>query len=375
MPRIFLLSPYHTGSHAAWAEGYARHSRHRLRLLTMAGRFWKWRMQGGAIELAQQVGEACQTGDQPDALVITDMVNLPALLALARPWLDAVPTLFYAHENQLTYPPPPGETRDLTYGLINVLSMTCANRIAFNSQHHLDEFFAELPRLLKHFPDYNHLEIVPQLRDKSLVLPVGLDLARLDACRTPPRPADAPLRILWNQRWEYDKNPAEFFDALYALDAAGLPFDLCVAGENFRQQPAEFEAARAQLGGRIVHWGYAESRDAYARLLWEADLVLSTADHEFFGISVLEAMYCRCYPLLPHRLSYPELLPPESHSAHLYRGFDDLVARLKWAALHPALVRQTDLSPVAARYDWRHLAPVYDAVLADLAGQRQGERP
>lgn len=366
MPRLFLLSPYHTGSHAAWAEGYARHSRHDVQLLTMAGRFWKWRLQGGAIELAAQVEGARRAGARPDALVITDMVNLPALLALARPWLDSIPTLFYAHENQLTYPPPPGESRDLTYGLINVLSMMCAQRIAFNSQHHLDEFFAELPRLLKHFPDYNHLEIIPQLQARSQVLPVGLDLARLDACRTPPRPAGAPLRILWNQRWEYDKNPAEFFDALYALDAAGLPFELCVAGENFRQQPAEFEAARAQLGPRIVHWGYAESREAYARLLWESDLVISTAYHEFFGISILEAMYCGCYPLLPHRLSYPELLPPETHAAHLYRGFDDLAARLKQAAFEPDLVRQTRLSHLAARFDWRYLAPVYDAVVAEM---------
>lgn len=370
MPQIFLLSPYHTGSHAAWCEGYARYSRNEVRLLTMAGRFWKWRMQGGAVELARQVEDACRSGRRPDALVVTDMVNLPALLALARPWLDSTPILFYAHENQLTYPPPPGETRDLTYGLINVLSMLCADRIAFNSRHHQEEFFAELPRLLRHFPDYNHPEVVPQLRDRSLVLPVGLDLARLDACRVPARSNDAPLRILWNQRWEYDKNPAEFFAALYALDAAGLPFEVCVAGENFRQQPDEFEAARQQLGPRIEHWGYADSQETYGRLLWEADLVVSTAYHEFFGISILEAMYCGCYPLLPNRLSYPELLPAQAHEAHLYRNFDDLVERLRWAALNPRLVRQANLSAVAAHYDWQRLAPAYDAVIEEMATRR-----
>lgn len=372
MLRLFLLSPYHTGSHASWAEGFARHSRCDVRLLTMAGRFWKWRMQGGALELAQQVVEACQGGDRPDVLVATDMVNLPALLALARPWLDTVPILFYAHENQLTYPSPPGESRDLTYGLINVLSMLCAGRVAFNSQHHHDEFYVELPRLLKHFPDYNHLETVPALKARSQVLPVGLDLARLECCRTPPRPDDAPLRILWNQRWEYDKNPAEFFNALYLLDAAGLPFELCVAGEYFRQQPAEFEEARTRLASHIVHWGYAESQEDYARLLWQADLVLSTAQHEFFGISVLEAIFCGCYPLLPHRLSYPELLPETWHRAHLYQGFDDLVARLQWAASHPAAVRAVDLSPTAARFDWKRLAPDYDALIEELMGGESG---
>src|SRR5450756_1636307 len=51
---IWLLNPYHSGSHQAWAEGYAAHSRHQVRILSMAGHFWKWRMQGGTLELAEQ---------------------------------------------------------------------------------------------------------------------------------------------------------------------------------------------------------------------------------------------------------------------------------------------------------------------------------
>ncbi|MCS7260956.1 MAG: DUF3524 domain-containing protein, partial [Anaerolineae bacterium] len=77
--------------------------------------------------------------------------------------------------------------------------------------------FAELPRLLKHFPDYNELETIEALRAKSTVLPLGIDLTRLDAFRPAARkrPNTPPL-ILWNHRWEYDKNPCEFFEALYA---------------------------------------------------------------------------------------------------------------------------------------------------------------
>ncbi|NOX61459.1 MAG: DUF3524 domain-containing protein [Chloroflexi bacterium] len=363
--RVYLISPYHTGSHKVWAEGYAKYSRHEITLLSMAGRFWKWRMQGGALELAQQVRRAWREIGPPDVLLVTDMVNLPALLALARPLLDRAPALFYAHENQLTYPPPPGEKRDLTYGMINTLSMAAADAIAFNSHYHLEEFFDELPRLLKHFPDYNHLELVDALRERSRVLPVGLDLSRLDVERTP-RPAHAPLRILWNQRWEYDKNPSEFFAALDALHAAGLPFEVAVAGENFSQKPVEFLRARARLAEHIVHWGYAEDVRDYARILWEADVVVSTAHHEFFGVSVLEAIYCGCYPLLPRRLSYPELIPPARHAAHLYDDFDDLVARLIDAARHPQRIRQADLSHIARAYDWARLVSQYDVVLERL---------
>ena len=360
--RIYLISPYHTGSHKAWAEGYARHSRHDVRLLTMAGRFWKWRMQGGALELAPRLDALAREAGPPDALLVTDMVNLPALIALARPRLDRVPIHLYMHENQLTYPLRPGEKRDLTYGMINVLSMVAADRIHFNSAYHRDACFDELPRLLKHFPDYNHLEIIPQLRDKSDVLPVGLDLSYFDAFG-PPRREPGPLRILWNQRWEYDKNPDAFFRALYLLDEEGLPFQLIVAGENFRQKPEEFAEARERLARRIRHFGFAESRADYARLLWQADLVVSTAIHEFFGVSVLEAIYCGAYPLLPNRLSYPELLPADLHASHLYADFDDLLAKLRWAITHPHAVRAKELAWIADRFRWDNLGARYDALM------------
>ncbi len=361
MMNLYLVSPYHTGSHRAWAEGYARHSAHPVQLIAMAGRFWKWRMQGGALELARQVDARARRLGPPDAMLVTDMVNLPALIALARPWLNDVPIHFYAHENQLTYPPPPGEKRDLTYGMINTLSMVAADAIHFNSAYHRDEFFDELPRLLKHFPDYNHLEIIPQLRAKSDVLPVGLDLSFFDDFRPEDSP-DGPLRILWNQRWEYDKNPGDFFRALYALADEGLDFRVIVAGENFRRQPEEFAQARERLAGRILHFGFAESRAEYARLLWRADVVISAAIHEFFGVSVLEAIYCGAYPLLPNRLSYPELIPPDLHAAHLYADFDDLLAKLRWALTHPRAVRAQNRAWVAAPYRWERLVGRYDAL-------------
>src|SRR5512133_1728351 len=104
---IWLLNPYHAGSHRAWADGYADHSHHRVRILSMAGHFWKWRMQGGALELARQATGLLAEGETPDLLLATSMVNLPALLALVRPRnrLSDVPLVLFMHENQLTYPP------------------------------------------------------------------------------------------------------------------------------------------------------------------------------------------------------------------------------------------------------------------------------
>lgn len=362
--QILLVVPYFGGSHRAWAEGYARHSRHDVELLTLPARFWKWRMQGGAVTLVEALRERDL---RPDLLLATDMLNLPAFLGLARDRLADVPVALYFHENQLTYPVPPGETRDLTYGMINWLSLLAADGVFFNSTYHLEDWFDELPRCLKHFPDFTHLHRLAAVRAKSAVLPVGIDLARLDRVRCSSS-EDAPPLVLWNQRWEYDKDPQTFFRALYALADAGVPFRVALAGSNVRQQPEEFEVARAWLEERVVHYGRADAA-TYARLLWEADVVVSTAIHEFFGIAVIEALYCHCFPVLPRRLVYPELIPASHHDDCLYDDVEGLVARLRWALTHEkdACAIASALRSTGARFDWRQVASQYDAALEALA--------
>jgi glycosyltransferase involved in cell wall biosynthesis len=417
---VWLLNPYHAGSHAAWAEGYAGHSSHTVQILSMDGHFWKWRMQGAALELAAQARARLAAGQPPDLLLATSMVNLPAFLALLRAepgFKSDIPVVLYMHENQLTYPPPPGSKRDLTYGMMQHLSMLAANRICFNSAYHLASWFGELPRLLKHFPDYTHLETITATRARAQVLPVGCDLCRLDRYRPgsvdgPEQDVEAPARsasnpvagplILWNQRWEYDKDPGTMLRALYSLSGEGVNFRVALAGENFRVLPTEFAEAKARLGPRLVHYGYVPDLASYAQLLWNADIVLSTAIHEFFGVSIIEALYCGCFPVLPRRLSYPELIPESLHDLCLYEDFDGLLVRLRAAIdrapgilapggasqmappwSHPSLPdeqhlmeltpgRWTDkrLREAAASFDWQTQAPACDALLTRVFTKR-----
>ena len=359
---IWLLSPYHTGSHRAWAEGYQAHSRHSVRLFTLAGRFWKWRMQGGAIELAAQTQEAGHDRP-PDLVLATDMTNLPAWLALMRGTLPAATrTVLFMHENQLTYPLRPGEKPDLTYAMINWLSQLSADLVVFNSEYHRRSWFGELPNLLKHFPDYNQLDQIKKVESRSKVLPVGIEFQEE---RRRQRESDTPL-ILWNQRWEYDKRPDRFFELLYRLDETGHHYKLAVAGENFRKVPVEFEEAATRLAHRIEHWGYLPSRKAYNALLQKTDLVVSTAEHEFFGISILEAVQTGAFPLLPNRLSYPELIPTALHAACLYSDDDSLFAmasrRLELPRKAPPSLRRT----VRESYSWPVVARAYDHLFAEL---------
>jgi len=360
---ILLIAPYFGGSHRAWARGYARHSRHRLDLLTLPARFWKWRMHGGAATLAHRL-EAIDV--EPDLLVATDMLNLPAFLGLTRHRSGDVPVALYCHENQLTYPLQEGEKRDLTYGMINWLSMLAADRVLFNSRFHLSDWFEELPRMLKHFPDYSHMPMVPDIHSRAEVLPVGCNLHALDEVRF--KTSNRIPLILWNQRWEYDKDPRTFFRALRVLVERNVPFRVALAGSNVRQQPKEFETARQWLGERIIHYGRAD-RQTYHHLLWKSDIVVSTARHEFFGIAIVEAIYARCFPVLPHRLAYPEILPEERPAQCLYRDFEELVSHLTWALTHP---KERNLITPALRdsvapLDWSHMAPRYDDVMDAIA--------
>jgi len=380
--RILLVSPYHGGSHAAWADGLQRHSEYDFSLLTLADRFWKWRMHGGAITLARRF--VADESLAPDVVMATDMLDLTTFAALTRRKLGATPLVLYMHENQLTYPLPADGTagpmrrqlgeRDQHYAFVNYASMMTADLVLFNSQYHRDSFFEELPRFLKHFPENNELGTVDILRKKSQVLAVGVDFGRFETgdleiksvSHSPVSNLPPPL-IVWNQRWEYDKNPEAFFAALYAMEAEGIPFRLALCGQQFGKRPSIFNEAIQRLGARVLHVGYAEPEE-YKRLLWEAAVTVSTAHHEFFGISVLEAIYCQTFPILPQRLSYPELIPEAFHLRCLYQNQGGLIERLRWALTHPVEAKEAadKLQTAVSLFNWTNIAPRYDQIISEF---------
>jgi len=362
---ILLIEPYYTGSHRAWVDGYVRHSRHQVEVLSLPGRFWKWRMHGGAVTLAQRFRKR---GVRPDLILSTDMLDLTTFLALTRDLTHHVPVALYFHENQLTYPLRQGEKRDLHYGFINYASALLADAVFFNSTYHLETFYDALPRLLKHFPDYNELRTIVTLRDKSSVLPLGLDLRRHDRYRDRFRRPELPT-IVWNHRWEYDKNPQQFFKAIYTLRKMGVEFNLILLGESFRVKPEEFLEARLRLGANIIQFGYVEDFATYSSWLWAGDLCISTAHHEFFGAATAEAIYCACHPLLPSRLVYPDLIPEHLHSLCLYESFGELVVRARdfLQGDRPASGNGRALREHVAQFDWSEMAPLYDRRLESVA--------
>lgn len=357
-PSLLVVEPYFGGSHRAWAEGIRDHLGWSVELATLPPRWWKWRMRGGAVTLSEQVAAMSVS---PDLVLASDMIDLPAFLTFARPHLGDAPVALYFHESQLTYPDSPQMDPDISYGVTNWLSALAADRVFFNSHYHREVFFSELPRLLSHFPDCTHAHRMAEVEERSEVLEVGVDLTWVD-----PGHGDGPLRILWNHRWEHDKDPSAFFAAVDELAAEGLDFELVVCGENFRNVPEEFDAAADRHQDRIVHMGYAELA-AYRDWLTSSDVVVSTARHEFFGVAVVEAIAAGCMPVLPDRLSYPELIPDDWHAACLYPP-GGLVDRLRRLILDPAEARRVGaaLAPGALRFGWDAMAPRYRAAFESM---------
>lgn len=368
---ITLIEPFFTGSHAAWATAYAHQSEHDIRILSLSGNYWKWRMHGGAVTLANRFLES---GVIPDLLIVTDMLDLTTFLALTRRKTARLPVVIYFHENQICYPWSPKDRdilqkRDHHYGFINYSSALAADLVVFNSAYHQSAFFEELPRFLKQFPPPHEKDSVATIQGKSQVLHLGLDLQKFDHPdflhaqeSTPDR---APL-ILWNHRWEYDKNPEDFFRALFRLDEQGLDFRVAILGEHFRQQYPIFETARKKLGQKIIHYGYVEDFSHYAKWLHRANIIPITSRQEFFGASLVEAVYCGCYPLLPTRLTYPELFPSETYSHIFYQNFEELVEKLAGALISIETIRQQSFRHCVEKYSWQHMAPAYDRIFAAL---------
>ncbi len=366
---IALLEPFLTGSHADWAQEYTALSRHQISILGLKGHHWKWRMHGGAVTLAKKF---LASKYQPDLLLATDMLDLTTFLALTRHVMADIPVAIYFHENQLTYPwsptdQDPQRQRDAHYGFINYVSALAADAVLFNSDYHRQSFLQALPGFLKAFPDYNEVETTQQIIDKSRTLHLGLDLKKFDKyCPELGKSADRPPLILWNHRWEYDKNPQEFFQALYALQEQNVDFEVAVLGESYREIPKIFTEAKSKLSDRIVHWGYVEDFSDYAAWLWQADILPVTSVHDFFGVSVVQAIYCNCFSLLPKRLAYPEHIAADYHDRCFYTDLDDLVAQLRKACLNIKSLRQEKLQVMVDHYDWGKMIAVYDDLLEKI---------
>jgi glycosyltransferase involved in cell wall biosynthesis len=246
--------------------------------------------------------------------------------------LASCKTIIYFHENQLVYPVRDKSTRnkvkienkeqrDFQYGYNQILTSLVADLIVFNSNYNRNTFLENINIHLKMSPEIRYkINVKTDLEPKSSVVyfPINLNETFISSIVLDTLMNDLifyldyneylstfnfynlilknnnnrkfilerPINILWNHRWEHDKNPDEFFDALFKLNELGINFRLHVIGEQYNEIPDIFNEAKEKLKNKIDTWGYQASKLDYYKVLSKCDLVISTALHEFFGVSV-----------------------------------------------------------------------------------------
>jgi glycosyltransferase involved in cell wall biosynthesis len=162
---------------------------------------------------------------------------------------------------------------------------------------------------------------------------------------------------------------------LKILKQRRIKFRLGVIGQQFAETPPVFTWARDYFAEEIVRWGFQPTREEYIAALSEADVFVSTARHEFFGISVVEAIAAGVYPLLPRRLSYPEIIGDEEPASTGEFFYDSSVEELADRLIDLTERRTRDdlrgdcpqyLAKIAARFLWSNVVPYYDDALEQL---------
>jgi glycosyltransferase involved in cell wall biosynthesis len=361
MARGLFVEPFYGGSHRAFADGLRACSGHEIELLTLPEGEWRRRMRRGAQELAPLAIEL--EGDF-DFLIATDMLDLPAFLALTRRRFGDVPVLAYFHENQFTYPRLRGTKFNSWFGQINYLSACAADVVAFNSEFHRGDFLGALRALSGQPNNWLIDSQIEAIEAKSVVLPVGVDLAWMDEHRTTRDPALPPL-VLWNHRWEFDKAPEVFVRAMLRLAGEGVAFRLALGGDPGPNPYPGMMDLSERLADRVEFHGFSADRRDYARMLWQSDIVVSTTRHEFFGVGMVEALYCGCFPVAPARYNYPALVPEALHARCLYETEAEFVELLR-DALRQEQGAPGSLRKSAERFAWASVVPAWDAALSGL---------
>ncbi|MEM1349333.1 MAG: DUF3524 domain-containing protein [Myxococcota bacterium] len=377
MPRdALVLSPYDAASHIRWRRGLARHlTEYRWEALPLPARCHSWRARGNSLSYAFAHRDTLTA--PRDLLLATSVTDLCALRGFV-PELARLPTLVYLHENQFAYPSRDG-TNTLHLQLQDIYTALCADVLASNSTYNLHTLLRGARALLHRLPDAVPPGLPERIEARARVLPVPLDDSMFTKDPLATRELDAPVSLVWNHRWEHDKAPERFVDAMLALDALGHDFTLHVVGQRFRTAPPCFEELRARLPHRLSTFGFVEDVDDYHRILASSDLILSTALHDFQGLAVLEACAMGCVPVLPDRVAYPEYTRPEHRYSSSEAHDPDvraLVAHLDALLTSPSWRARSDARADVSRFRWSRLRDAYlDTLETTLTAHREAQAP
>jgi len=319
--KALLLSAYDAISHRHWYQMLTNSiTGYEWTVITLPARHYFWRVRSNGLSFFLDHRERLSAGY--DVLIATSMLDLATIRGLV-PELARLPTLIYFHENQFEYPlrDTTPEHRILNAQLTSIVTALCADRVLFNSEYNRRSFLSGAHKFIKRMPDGLSPTIPHDIEKKSAVLsvPIYSDTGVHGNCNLSNSEIGNDKHVntvdlVWAHRWEFDKQPEVFFNALEKLYAmpgfktSGVCVRLHVMGQSFREVPDCFRKAQKCGIHNVKTWGY-QNREDYYRILASSDFVISTALHDFQGLGMIEAIHRGCIPVAPNRVAYPEYIP------------------------------------------------------------------
>lgn len=353
MQRVLFLEPYFGGSHQNWFEQLQANSKHHYTPITLPARHWKWRMQASAGIFADQLKHL--NPEDYDLILCSEFLSINRLKGELVPAWSQLPFFCYFHENQILYPwsqhdKDSAYERNLFYVFHHLENLKVADYLGFNSHFHFQALLDELPKTLATFPKPRPQFEIEQIKTKSTILPPGIENALGEL--GPKKSKENPL-ILWNHRWDADKNPDSFVWLIQKLLDKNFSFQLALLGEVEKSPCWDFFKS---LDPGLIRYRGTQSREDYLKVLNQAAILPVTSYHDFFGISTVEAILAGAKVFVPKRMAYSEHFEANEYQHLSYQSDSELLQLV----LNFKSKELGHSQQYCQRYLWKNIISKYD---------------
>ncbi len=212
---------------------------------------------------------------------------------------ERVPIAAYFHESQWTYP---AKSLDRIPHLVSHLeTLELCDAAWFNSDFHRQSFLGSA---------WDHPSPTVRSLAREILPAHAQSQSRLSPVRVGRHPINRSheFTIAWSARWEREKRPDIMLAVVRHLLDTGM------------QPPSPYpRSSSSSMAGStpyrpvnsICHPSefWISAKEDYELALANSDVWLSTTEHEYYGVSAIEATLLGALPVVPLDLAYRETLP------------------------------------------------------------------
>lgn len=280
-----------------------------------------------------------------DLLLMSESLNYLALYTMYREYFKALPSIMFIHCTELDFNPLIRSQSSL-WGELG--AMTVVDRV-----HFFSDFSKRIT--LQRAKEYLSDKQIDVIDKKSQVMPLPIELSALDSTDQVREHAIQPLHLLYNHRLDPDKGYLIFLKALDAIHEKGIEFRLYLCGQpSSSSRDPLVQKYLQRWGSKVLHYGLVTDRQRYKDILYDSDIVINTCE-EVMGISMIEAVYCGCWPVIFDDGALPDIFGTDCHK---YKTTEDLVQLLQMVLTAQSWKRNKARHRVVG-FDWKLQASAY----------------